>query len=428
MESLLARDLKVSWHPFSQMLTAPSPIPIVSGKGLYLYSEDGSAYLDAISSLWVNLHGHCHPYIIEQIHRQLTTLEHAMFWDATHPSAVILAERLLQALPKGFGKVFFSDNGSTAVETALKMVFQYWYNEDPQTKKHTIVAFEGAYHGDTFGSMSMAGKAAFTRPFSPFLFQVASIPPPFPGKEQQSIDRLKTLIQSGTIAGFIFEPIVQGVRGMISHSASGLSALMQLCRQNQIITIADEVMTGFGRLSPLFASELLTEVPDIICLAKGLTGGYLPLAATVVKEPVFQAFLSKDLGKALLHGHSYTANPLGCAAAIASLDLLENETCTKQRTEIENQHKVFCEEWSDHPKLKRCQTLGTILALEYRTSEQDSYYNPIRDRLLNYFLKEKIFLRPFGNMLHLVPPYCIQPDELNYIYQRIITTFTEQTW
>lgn len=420
--SFSQRDRQVLWHPFTQVKIDSPPIPIVRGKGALLYAEDGTAYLDAISSWWVNLHGHCHPYICAKINRQLKTLEHTMFADITHPPAIELAERLLKILPGGMSKVFFSDNGSTAVETALKMVFQYWHNQDPKTKKQTIIAFEGGYHGDTFGAMSLAGKHAFNQAFWPHLFKIASIPPPLEGQEDRSVQHLRKLISSNTIAGFIFEPIVQGVRGMVRHSAKGLSALIGLCRRHGILTIADEVMTGFGRLGPLFASSLTANSADIICLAKGLTGGFLPLAATVVREEVFNGFISPQRNKALLHGHTYTANPLACIAAIASLDLLETETCSRQRIRIENQHMEFCRQWGSHPNLKRCEAIGTILALEYKTAEEGSYFNTLRKHLSSYFLREKILLRPFGNTLHMMPPYCIHNSQLQQIYQKIAVT------
>lgn len=406
------------WHPFTQVQTARPPIPIVSAKGCYLYGEDGSRYLDAISSWWVNLHGHTHPYIVEKIKAQAEVLEHVIFADFTHAPAVELASRLLSLLPGKLSKVFYSDNGSTAVETALKMALQYWYNQKiPKTK---LVSFKNGYHGDTFGAMS-ASKNAFNRPFWKYLFDVVAIDPPLKGQEEISLAQLQSLLDQDDVACFIFEPLVLGSGGMVIYPPDGLNMLIACCRQHQVLTIADEVMTGFGRTGTYFAADQLSEHPDIICLSKGLTGGFLPLGVTACTEEIFNAFLSNDLSQALLHGHSYCANPIACSSALASLDLLLENHCSLQRQMIEACHQEFCNQWRLHPKLKRCEYLGTILALEYQV-ENPSYFQPIRDRLYQFFLSKGILLRPLGNVLYILPPYCIQEDELKFIYDQIILT------
>ncbi len=409
------RDLACIWHPFTQAFHGTPPIPIVRGKGSYLYTESETAYLDAISSWWVNLHGHAHPHISQAIARQAETLEHVLFAGFTHPQAIILAERLLSLLPKGYSRVFYSDNGSTAVEVALKMVFQ------TSGQGKTLLSFSGGYHGDTFGAMAAAGKNHFNRFFWPYLFQVHSIPPPLPGKEEQSWQAFQDSLRTHDIAAFLFEPLIQGSGGMHIHCKKTLSKMIRACLAQGVITIADEVMTGFGRTGPLFACQLLDVFPDLLCLSKGITGGFLPLGATIAKEFLFQAFLSPDPEKALLHGHSYTANPLACAAANASLDLLLTPECSQARSMIAASHQQFQKEYGKHPKIQRCDCLGTILVVEYQ-ADQSSYYHPLKERILELFLKEHILIRPLGNTLYLLPPYSFTHPELQKIYSTILTS------
>lgn len=420
--SWVLRDQACIWHPFTQAFTAAPPIPIVRGQGSYLYDERGNAYLDAVSSWWVNLHGHAHPYIVEKITAQAKELEHVLFAGFTHPQAICLAERLLSLLPPGYSRVFYSDNGSTAVETALKMAFQVTGNG----KK--VLSFQNAYHGDTFGAMAAAGKTEYNRPFWPYLFEVHSIVPPLPGKEEESWEACKTALHSGEIGVFIFEPFMQGYAGgMRPYSGKILAKMISSCQAEGILTIADEVMTGFGRTGPLFACSKLGATPDVLCFSKGITGGFLPLGATVTKTSLFESFLSPNPAKAFLHGHSYTANPLACAAANASLDLLLQPECAKARAMIELEHRQFQNKWRHHPKLTRCDVLGTILAIEYRVAER-SYHHPLKIRLSEFFLDRGILVRPFGNVLYLLPPYCITSEELQRIYASIAMTLEEWSW
>ena len=419
--SLVERDRSCIWHPFTQMQTARPPIPLVKGQGLYLYSEDGKRYMDGISSWWVNLHGHAHPYIIEKIREQAGILEHAIFADFTHAPAVDLATRLLEILPKTMSKVFYSDNGSTAVEAAIKIALQYWYNKNAKTSKTRVICFKNSYHGDTFGAMSAAGRNNFNRPFWKHLFEVDAIDVPIKGREDLTLSQLKLVLEKNESACFIFEPLVLGSGGMIMYPAEILDRLIRTCKEHGVLTIADEVMTGFGRTGTLFACNQFHETPDIMCLSKGITGGFLPLGATICTEEIHNAFLGEHLHQAFLHGHSYTANPLACCSALASLDLLLDESCTTQRQMIAERHKSFCYTWSTHPKLTRCESLGTILALEYKV-ESTSYFQPIRDQLYRFFLDKGILLRPLGNVLYVLPPYCIRSEELSYIYEQIILT------
>ena len=417
--SLTEKDRDCIWHPFTQMQTARPPIPIVRGKGSYLYAEDGRSFLDAISSWWVNLHGHAHPYIVEKIKSQAEVLEHVIFADFTHSCAVELACRLLPLLPGAMSKIFYSDNGSTSVEVALKIALQYFHNQGvPKTK---VICFKNSYHGDTFGAMSAAGRNEFNRPFWKHLFDVEQIDPPLKGLENSCLSQLQSIIDKGDVACFIFEPLVLGSGGMIMYPAEGLSKLIDCCKQHDVLTIADEVMTGFGRTGTLFASEQVDQKPDLICLSKGITGGFLPLGVTACTEKIYNAFLSDKLSGAFLHGHSYTANPIVCSSALASLDLLLQDSCKNQREMIEQCHNVFCSQWRLHPKLKRCESLGTILAIEYKT-ENSSYFEPMRERLYEFFLSKGILLRPLGNVLYILPPYCIQKDELEFIYDQITLT------
>ncbi len=413
-QSLAEKDRAFVWHPFTQMQTAPLSIPIVRAEGVYLYTEEGKRYLDAISSWWVNLHGHAHPYIAEKICTQLAILPHVLFAGFTHSPAVELAERLVAILPGKMSKIFYSDNGSTAVETALKMAFQYWHNQN--TPKRKVICLKGSYHGETFGAMSASGKNQIHKPFWSHLFEVEAVDPSFDAEEV-----LLKLLEKQDVACFIFEPLVLGVGGMRIYPPEVLDLFLKHCRVKGVLTIADEVMTGFGRTGPLFACEKLKETPDMIALSKGLTGGFLPLGVTACSEKIYSAFLSDHLSSAFLHGHSYTANPLACASALGSLDLLLTDACTKQRERIAQAHKEFCQRWDGYPKLKRCESLGTLLVLEYKT-EESSYFDKRGEKLYSFFLKEKILLRPLGNVLYLLPPYCIKPQELEFIYERIEQT------
>ena len=414
MSELAKRDLAVVWHPYTQMKTAALPIPIVKGEGVYLFTEDGKKFIDAVSSWWVNIHGHSHPYIAEKVFEQLKQLEHVIFAGFTHPQAVTLAENLLSIIPKNQAKIFYSDNGSTAVEVALKMCLQFWANKEEKRTK--ILAFKNAYHGDTFGAMAVSGRSAFTAPFDSLLFDVEFID--LPNKENLEVLKSKISSLKSDLACFIFEPLVQGASGMLMYEASDLDELLLHCRQENILTIADEVMTGFGRTGKLFASDYLKNKADLMCFSKGLTGGTMPLGITTCKQEIYDAFLSDDKLKTLFHGHSFTANPVACAAANASFDILMKPETLANIHRIEARHKVFKAQIENNPKLKDVRQTGTIIALEWDI-EGTSYFNNIRDTLYNFFLEKGIILRPLGNILYIMPPYVISDDDLDYIYQNI---------
>lgn len=410
-QQLQAIDKAHVWHPFD-LIKLEANVLIESAKGAWVYDHEGKAYLDAISSWWVNLHGHAHPQLVEVLHKQAALLEHVIFAGFTHKPAIELTGKLLPLIGQNHTRAFFSDNGSTAVEVAIKMAFQYWYNLKQQKTK--IIAIEGAYHGDTFGAMSVGGKSAFNAPFAPFLFDVDYIP--FPDS-QSVVDKFTELASGNHVAAFIYEPLIQGSAGMRMYTPEILDQLLSIAKEHHIICIADEVMTGFGRTGKLFASHYCQNTPDIICLSKGITGGFMPLGLTTTKEEIYQAFVSEDVYKIFFHGHSYTGNPLACALACASLDILLNESCQQQIQMISNAHKAFIERHQTSKHTFR--TRGTILAVELHIGGHSSYFSTIRDQLYFYFLEKGIILRPLGNIIYILPPYCITATELQLVYAAI---------
>ena len=419
--TLSSRDQAVIWHPYTQHKNQLSPVPIVSGKGALLFDTEGHSYIDAISSWWVNIHGHAHPYIAKRIYEQAKKLEHVIFTGFTHEPAVVLAERLLKILPGNLSRIFYSDNGSTAVEVAIKMAIQFWKNKDGFSKRKKILAFRNSYHGDTFGAMSVSDRGIFTLPFHEFLFEVLFIDTP----KKENIHSLQSFIKSfaSDICCFIYEPLLQGAGGMKMYDAILLDQLLQTARAHDIICIGDEVLTGFGRTGRLFAGEYLTEKADILCLSKGLTGGTMALGVTASSEKIYEAFLSDDRQKTFFHGHSFTANPIACAAAIASLDLLEKESAKKQMTGIADHYHEFNAQLQNSNisgRIKNIRQLGTILAFEIENGS-DGYLNNVGTTITERALKNGIYLRPLGNTVYLMPPYCITKDELNRISNFLLT-------
>jgi adenosylmethionine-8-amino-7-oxononanoate aminotransferase len=413
--NLVDRDLKVIWHPYTQMKTALPPVPIIRGEGACLFDESGKKYIDAVSSWWVNIHGHAHPYIAKKVSEQLSKLEQVIFAGFTHEGAVELAERLLKILPVNQQKVFYSDNGSTAVEVAIKMCLQYWHNKGESRTK--ILAFKNAYHGDTFGAMAVSGRSAFTAAFEALLFEVEFIDLPDSSNIKDLIAHISRFKSKPSC--FIFEPLVQGAGGMRMYEAKYLNELMAHCRKEGILMIADEVFTGFGRTGKPFACNHVSEQPDIMCFSKGLTGGTMALGLTTCTQQIYDAFLSDDRLKTLFHGHSFTANPVACSAALASLDLFLEEATAQNIQRIESAHRQFALKIKDHPKVKALRQTGTILAMEWQTGTDTSYFNSLRDILYQYFLEAGIILRPLGNIIYILPPYCITDAALSYIYSKI---------
>jgi adenosylmethionine-8-amino-7-oxononanoate aminotransferase len=421
IDSVMHRHI---WYPFTQAKTAPPPLKVKSAQGIWLELEDGHRLMDCISSWWVNLYGHAHPQIAAAIAHQASQLEHVIFAGFTHDPAEQLAERLVQCLPKGLTRVFFSDNGSTAVEVALKMAYQYWVNQ--QQPRQTFLAFSGAYHGDTVGAMAVGGRSLFSDVFADLLFHVDYVP--FPATyigddqvEQTEADALSQLRHQlkqhpHRYAGILVEPLVQGAGGMRMCRPEFLRAVAHLAYEFETLLICDEVMTGFGRTGAWFASLKAQVHPDIICLSKGLTGGFMPLSVTVCTEAIYQAFYSDDPMKTLYHGHSYTANPLGCAAAIASLDLMvEHEAVF---TQMEAKHRHYLDALADHPRLEKRRVMGTIAAMEIKT-DQPGYLNQVSLEIRQKAIAHGLLLRPLGQVLYLMPPYCITDNELAQVYKGI---------
>jgi len=411
------RDSKVIWHPFTQVATASNPIGIIRAEGCWLYAEDGKKYLDGTASWWVNAHGHSNKYIAEKIYEQALKLEHIIFAGFTHEPAIKLAEKIIELLPGNQSRVFYSDNGSTTVEVALKMALQYFHNKGEKRTK--IIAFRNAYHGDTFGAMSVAERNAFSAPFNDLLFDVEFISAPENGNEKASEENLELLLKDNNIAAFIFEPLVQGANGMRMHRPESLSKMIKTCRQHDVITIADEVFTGFYRTGKPFSCSWLSEQPDIMCLSKTLTGGTLALGITAAPEFIYEAFISNEINKTFFHGHSFTANPLACAAALASLDLFAENGCIEKINEIVLSHAEFAKEIESSHKVEEIRLKGTILAIELKTTDVRGYLNPAAAEITRYFLERGIYLRPLGNVIYCTPPYVIKKEELQLIYQSL---------
>jgi adenosylmethionine-8-amino-7-oxononanoate aminotransferase len=417
MKSLLEIDKESVWHPFSPLVGARDPILIESGAGVYIKTPDGRKIIDGVSSWWVNLHGHSNPFIADAISRQASKLEHVIFAGFTHEPAITLTSRLLEILPGNLSKMFFSDNGSTAVEVAIKLAIQYFSNISE--KRNRIIVLEGAYHGETFGSMSVGARSIFSKPFDDFLFSVDVIPLPKEENKEEVLSHVKELVGGGDVIGMIYEPLVQGASGMRMYSAQVLDEILDLVRASGGLLLADEVFTGFGRTGKLFASEYLRNAPDIIAVSKGITGGALPLGVTGVSKKVVDAFLSDKSDKTFFHGHSYTANPIACAAANASLDLLLKEECLDQIKLISTAHQEFVSKQKDHKAILDIRSLGTILAIDLKVDDHGSYLSTIRDLAYDFFLERNVLLRPLGNTIYFLPPYVISKEELRVVYALI---------
>ncbi|OCB75354.1 adenosylmethionine--8-amino-7-oxononanoate transaminase [Flavobacterium crassostreae] len=413
--TLSERDQHHLWHPYTQHKTAALPIAITKGEGALLWDENNKEYIDAIASWWVNPYGHSNRFIADAIYKQLTTLEHVLFGGFTHEPAIVLSEKLMQILPANQQKVFFSDNGSTAVEVAIKVALQFFFNK--AEKRTTIIAFENAFHGDTFAAMAASGISFYTQAFKGMFIDVVRIPAPTKGKEQESYDALQMQIQNNPCAAFIFEPLVQGAAGMVMHEPEALDQLLEICKQNQVLTIADEVMTGFGKTGKNFAMDHLHQMPDIMCMSKALTGGTIPMAITTFTQVIFDAFYDQDINKALFHGHTFTANPTGCAAALASLELLQSPEMQANLVRVHQNHLDFQSKIKQHPKVHTTRVLGTIFALEIKTQATASYYGSLRNKLYDFFIQNGVVLRPVGNIVYILPPYIITDAQLQKIYQ-----------
>lgn len=417
------------WHPFTQEAADPPPVQVERAEGAYIYTRDGRRLIDGISSWWVNIHGHCHPAIMAAIARQTAKLDHVLLAGLTHEGVEELSAGLRNYLPRKMERLFFSDNGSTAVEVALKMAVQYWQNTG-KPEKREIVALEHAYHGDTVGAMSVSAASSFTHPFRSMIFPVHRVHSAYcyrcpVGKVRATCaidcaDQLARLLaeRGDSIAAVIVEPLLQGAGGMIVHPVEFLQEVRQLCSKNNVLLIADEVLTGFGRTGKMFACELVGVVPDLMCLSKGITGGALPMGATACTSAIHEAFASADCSKTFYHGHSYTGNPLAAAAAVASLRVFEDEPVFERIQAISRIHQERLEQIRNHPAVGDVRSIGSVAAVELH-AEDAGYLSKLKPVLYDFFLKAGILLRPLGNIIYVLPPYVISPNDLNCIHDRI---------
>src|SRR5262245_43342782 len=414
----MSPEHKVIWHPFTQHGLGIPEIRVARAEGAYLYTEGGRAILDAISAWWVNLHGHGHPHIVRAIAEQAAKLDQVIFAGFTHEPAERLAAKLLQLAPHGLEHVFFSDSGSTAVEVAIKMAVGYWHNLG--RPRHRVIALEHAYHGDMFGAMAVGQRGLFNAAYEPMLFEVSHLPFPAAGAEQGTLDALERLLGSGPdmFAALIVEPLVLGAGGMKMYKPEVLSQMAELCRRHDVFLIADEVMTGFGRTGTMFACEQAGVTPDLMCLSKGLTGGFLPMGATLASAAIYDAFYSADRSKTFFHSTSYTGNAIACAAAVASLEIWEREPVAERVVTIAQHQGQAMERFRGRPHVKNARHCGTIAAIELDVPD-GGYFAGLGPKLNRFYLERDVLLRTLGNVVYVLPPYCITPSELDRIYDAI---------
>ncbi len=426
-KELVEKDKRYTWHPFTQHMTERDPVVIQSAKDASLFDVDGNEMLDMISSWWTCVHGHANLEINKALKEQSETLEHVMFAGFSHPSAINLAEKLAQVLPGDLNRTFFSDNGSTAVEVALKLSYQYWKNkgEEGRTK---FLAFDGAYHGDTVGAMSVGQGCGFFGVYSDLLFQVETLPyvPTWEGdadieqKEKEALVKIEKIISKSKdeVSAVIMEPLMQGAGGIRLCRPEFMKAVVDIARANDILVIFDEVAVGFGRSGSLFACQKIGITPDFICLSKGLTAGYMPMSVTVARDHIFDAFLDEGFGKAFLHGHSFTANPLACAVALRSLELFEENKLIEKIVHIETMHRTQLERLQSHDNVSKARVMGSIFAFNLGDTEGE-YKSDDGEFMRDWFLSHGLNIRPLGSTIYLMPPFCITDAQLNRAYDGI---------
>ncbi len=414
-ESLAERDQKHLWHPLTQHKISGDMLPITKAKGCILTDDNGREYIDAISSWYTAVYGHCNEIITQKVAAQMQNLDQVVFSGFTHEPAIKLSEELVKILPEGQQKLFFNDNGSTATEIGIKMALQYHYNLGNDRK--VMLAFEEGFHGDTFGAMSVSDLSVYNGAFEDHFIRVERIPVPTGDNNAEVLSILKKVVNKHKIAGFIYEPLIQGAAAMKFHDAAGLNEILKFCREHDIILIADEVMTGFGKTGTFFASDQVDEKPDVVCMSKALTAGLLPMGLTSCSLKIYNAFYSDEIGKGLFHGHTYTANPLACSAALAALELLRSEEIQQNISRITQSNIDFANILKGNLKVKNARSKGVILAFELDI-ETDRYGN-LRNQLFKYFMDGGVFLRPLGNTIYIVPPYVISDKELKKIYEVI---------
>lgn len=391
-------------------------VPVESASGAYLKTADGRRVIDAISSWWVVTHGHCHPHIVAAIKAQAEQLNQVIFAGYTHGPAEALARRLIGIVPQGLSHIFFSDSGSTSIEVAIKMALGYWRHRGEPRER--IAVLQHGYHGDTIGAMSVGERGVFNAAYEPLLFEVMRIPFPAPGAEQATIDALEKVIREEPTAAFVVEPLVLGAGGMLMYPASVLKELHRICSKYGVLFIADEVMTAFGRTGRLFACEHAEITPDILCLAKGITGGTLPLAVTLCRSEIFEAHYSTDRSRTFFHSSSYTANPIACAAACANLDIWEQEPVRERLSSIEQMQRSRLADLASNPRFCNLRQIGTIAAMDLEVADA-GYLANVSPRLYAFFSSRDLLLRPLGNTIYVLPPYCIKEVDLDAIYAAI---------
>ena len=413
--NLQERDKKHLWHPLTQHKLHPNHLAINKAKGALLYDDKGNTYIDGIASWYTCMYGHCNAYINDKVQQQMQQLDHVVFAGFTHEPAIKLSESLIKILPDNQEKLFFSDNGSTSVDVAIKMALQFHFNNGEKRSK--IIALEDGFHGDTFGAMSVSGLSVYNGPFEEFFIDVARIPVPtkenFEAVKQQFI----ALLDSGNAAAFIYEPLVQGAAAMKMFDGALLDELLSITKQHNVLAIADEVMTGFGKTGKNFASEYLTNQPDIICLGKSLTGGMVPMAITTCSQTIYDAFLSDDISKGFFHGHTYSANPIACSAALAGIELLQSRGIQDDIKRIMRSHQNFDNHIKNHPKIAETRQLGVIYALDLNVEMER--YGDLRYRLFNFFMEHGVCLRPLGNTIYILAPFVTTEAQLEKVYQTI---------
>lgn len=404
------------WHPFTQHALQPEALPIKSAEGAWLEAEDGTRILDAISSWWVVTHGHRHPAIMAAIAEQAAKLDHVIFAGFTHDPAEELAHKLVAMALQGLEHVFFSDSGSTSIEVALKMALGYWRNiGQPRSR---IAALEHGYHGDTIGTMSAGARGVFNAAYEPLLFDVTRLPFPHAGKEQATLDALEAACRAEPLAALIVEPLIAGAGGMLIYNPSVLASMREICTRYGTLLIADEVMTGWGRTGTLFACEQASISPDILCVAKGLTGGSVPLAVTLATPAIFDAHLSKDRAKTFFHSSSYTANPICVAAALANVRIWETEPVRERIATLGKLQAERLASLADNAHFTNARQLGTITAIDLDVRD-GGYLAGVGLALQKHFLDRKVLLRPLGNTIYVMPPYCVTAPDLDLIYAAI---------
>lgn len=405
------------WHPFTQHGLC-EPIPqVISASGSHLHCADGRSLIDGISSWWVITHGHCEPRIVDAIANQAGRLDQLIFAGYTHAPAEQLAHSLTRLTPPGLSRVFFSDSGSTAVEVALKMALGHWHNRGEP--RHRIVVMDHSYHGDTIGTMSVGERGAFNRAYAPLLFDVATVPFPGPGMEQTSLDALDRLCAAPEKpAAFIVEPLILGSGGMLFYGPHVLEEMAKICRRHDVLFIADEVMTGWGRTGSLFAFDQVGISPDILCIAKGLTGGAVPLAATLASEAIFASHYSEDRADMFFHSSSFTANPIACAAANANIAIWDEGGVIERIAALGESLDAGLATLTDDSRFSNPRRMGAIAAVDL-TVEDSGYLSSVAPRLRAHFLERGLLLRPLGNTIYTMTPYCTTAAEVERIFAAI---------